>query len=174
MENQSIQTAIREGKYRYPGKITPKLIREACELVRNGRPPSVALSALGVSKQSQWNWKQWAETGECGPRYKDFLSKLEAAWSEWQSFVAGTLPNAVQKDSRMAVEVASRIMPDEYGRRDQVDVNVQLDAGPVLKAIAEAQQRLALQGITECEWREDAIEGTEARLPEGVHGPEKV
>jgi thiamine pyrophosphate-dependent acetolactate synthase large subunit-like protein len=55
----------------------------------------------------------------------------------------------------MAVEVAARIMPDEYGKRDQVDVNVQIDAGPVLKAIAEAQQRLALQGITEAEWRED-------------------
>jgi thiamine pyrophosphate-dependent acetolactate synthase large subunit-like protein len=71
----------------------------------------------------------------------------------------------------MAVEVASRIMPDEYGKRDSVDVNVQIDAGPVLKAIAEAQQRLALQGITEAEWREtNELQGP--RETEGVSAGE--
>jgi hypothetical protein len=173
-ENQSIQTAIRAGKYRYPGKVTPRFIREACELVRNGRPPKVALGALGVKQSAIWNWQHWAETGEKGPKYAQLWSEMAKAWDEWRSFVAGTLPKAVTSDSRMAVEVAARIMPDEYGKRDSVDVNVQIDAGPVLKAIAEAQQRLALQGITEAEWRGDAVEGTEARLPEGVHGPEEV
>ena len=172
-ENQSIQTAIREGKYRYPGKLTSRFKAEACALVRRGTPPKVALGALGVTKATIYNWEAWAESGEKGPKYADLFSGLAHSWSEWQAHVAGELPKAIAKDARMAVEVASRIMPDEYGKRDQVDVNVQLDAGPVLKAIAEAQQRLALQGITEAEWGEtNELQGpreTEGRT-EAEHG----
>jgi hypothetical protein len=138
--SESIQQAIRRGVYRYTGKLTPRLAREACDLVRQGRPPKVALNALGVSKQTIWNWEQWAKTGEKGEKYAALWSNLDTAWSEWQAFVAGQLPIAVTNDHRMCVEVASRIMPDDYGKRDTVDVNVGIDVGPVLKAIAAAQQ----------------------------------
>ena len=127
---------------RFTGKLTPRLREEACNAVRHGTPATVALKKLGLTPKTVWNWQQWAESGEKGPKYEQLFVALHQAWAEWQSHVAGQLPAAIQKDARMAVEVASRIMPDEYGRRDQVDVNVQIDAGPTLKLLAEAQQKM--------------------------------
>ena len=157
-ENQTIQQQIRQGSYTYTGKLTPRFRDEAAALVRCGTPPDTAIVSLGVTKATLLAWKRWADTGEHGTKYAELFSILAQSWEQWKAHVAGELPKAIAKDARMAVEVAARIMPDEYGKRDSVDVNVQIDAGPVLKAIAEAQQRLALQGITECEWREDELQ----------------
>lgn len=143
----AIQAAIREGRYRYPGKLTPRFQREACELVRRGTPPTVALGALGVVKQTIWNWKQWAKSGEYGEKYAALWTALEGAWEEWKAYVATHVPGAVEKDSRMAVEVASRVMPEEYGKKDAVTTTYEI--GPLLAQIAMAASRGELDNVTE-------------------------
>ena len=50
--------------------------------------------------------------------------------------------NLSAKDGRVCVDILGRRDNEHWGRRDTVDVNVQIDAGPTLKLLAEAQQKM--------------------------------
>ena len=126
--------------YKFPGKLTPQFRAHACELVRQGVPPRVALRRTGITRQSILNWERKRDEGDA--QYVALFCALDEAWADWQTYVAGHLPQHIANDARMCVEVAGRIMPDEYGKKDELQVSVQVDPGPVLQAIAAAQQKL--------------------------------
>jgi len=138
----------RIARYRYTGKLTPRLREEAAQLVRKGVPPDTAIVSLGVTKMTLWNWKQWAKSGEKGPRYEQLFTYLEEAWEEWKATVANQLPSAISRDPRMAVEVAGRIMPDEYGKKDEKAVTFEL--GPFLADLC----RKVSSGELDAQWQE--------------------
>jgi len=94
-----------------------------------------------------WNWKQWAKSGEKGPRYEQLFTYLEEAWEEWKATVASQLPNAITRDPKVAVEVAGRIMQDEYGKKEQ---QVTFELGPFLADLC----RKISSGELDAQWRE--------------------
>lgn len=156
-------------RHHYTGKLTPRLRESICRAVRNGTPARVAMRRHKLSQQTIANWENWAKTGEKGPKYTLFWCELEAAWAEWQSFVAGTLPQHVQRDGRVASDIASRIMPDDYGKVDTLNVTQLIEAGPILAQIAAAQRQIAEGSYIEGDWSleegKDAIQ--EPREAEG-------
>ncbi len=127
-------------RHKWTGKLTPQFKRHACELVQKGVPPRVALRRTGITPQCVWNWEKKRDEGV--PQYVALFSALDEAWAEWQAYVAGKLPEHVAKDARMCVEVAGRIMPDEYGKKDEATLTYEI--GP---ALAELMKQLNGQSV---------------------------
>jgi len=136
----------RIARYCYTGKLTPRLREEACELVRHGVPPKTALRRLGVSGKTVWNWEQRANSRE--EKYEQLFTKLQDAWEYWKASVALELPNAIARDPRMAVEIAGRVMQDEYGKKEEKAVTFEL--GPFLADLCKKVS----SGELDAQWRE--------------------
>jgi len=148
-------------RYRYQGKITPQFRKQACEIVRHGTPIRNALKALGAADSTVRTWESWANEEEEGGKHREFWRELQCAWDEWVSFVAMQGEKHVQKDGRTWRDTAAALMP-EYEKRDRLDVNVEIDASPTFKAIAEAQQKL-IAG----QWKvtEDTLSNNQSVVP---------
>ncbi len=128
-------------RYRYTGKLTTGLREAVCEAVRNGAPARVALRAFGLDDQTVRNWEKWAETGEKGTKYTEFARELGVAWNQWCAHVANLGPKQIERDARVWQGVAGALMP-EYAKHDELAINVQIEAGPILAQIAAAKQKL--------------------------------
>ena len=129
-------------RYRFTGKLTPSLRSAVCEAVRHGTPARTALKAFGLDDQTIRNWEKWAESKEKGSKYGEFSSELGRAWNEWVHYVASLGEKHIEKDARVWSTTIQALLPDEYGRKDELQVSVQVDPGPVLRAVMEAQQKL--------------------------------
>jgi hypothetical protein len=130
-------------RHRYKGKLTPMFREKAIDMVRRGAPPRTALKALGCTQQTIRNWEEWAETGEVGGgRYAAFLRELREAEQLGLVRVAENASRLTEKDGRVALDYLGRRDPDHWAKRDEVQVNVAVDPGPVLQAIVAAQQKL--------------------------------
>ncbi len=131
-------------KHRYKGKLTSSLQEKAVHLVKCGVPPKNALRALGVADTTIRLWKRNAETNEKGPKYRELFEALEMAEQQALADVANNARRLTEKDGRTALDYLSRRDSEHWSRTDRLEVDGTVDAGPVLKAIAEAQQRYVL------------------------------
>jgi hypothetical protein len=129
-------------RYKFTGKLTPQLRNEACDRVRRGSPPKWALRSLGLCTQTVQNWELWAKTGDKGPQYEELFRAMEIAESQYKDWLAQQGMRHVQRDGRTWMEAASRRMPEEFGRKDEVSISLQIEAGPILAQIAAAKQKL--------------------------------
>ena len=135
-------------KYRYKGKLTPKLRKAACELVEKGSPPKTAVVALGVGESTYRLWRDNAADENSDPKYKEFFWELAAAEQRCFSEVSCNASQATKRDGKVALDFLGRRDEEHWGRTDKLDVdmNFKLDASPTFKAMAEAQQKLLAGG----------------------------
>ena len=144
-------------RYRYTGKLTPKLRVAVCEAVRNGTPARTALKAFGLYPSTITAWQQYAESGEKGTKYVEFARELETAWNEWVQHVALLGGKHVEKDGRVWYQTIAALLP-EYSKKDTLDVNVEVSADAIFRMMAEAQQKV--------------LTGSYRFLPESLEEPE--
>jgi len=127
---------------RYKGKLNPLFREKAIALVRSGSPPRTALKSLGCSERTTRSWEEQGKDPENPTRFGLFYLELQAFEQEWLARIAANATKLSERDIRGAVDMLGRRDPDHWGRKDTVDVNVQIDAGPTLKLLAEAQQKM--------------------------------
>lgn len=124
-ENQNMEEKLTPKqlleKYRYKGKLNDKLHDAVVSHVVRGTPAKSALRMLGVADSTIRLWQGKAEEGE--KKYRELFDDLDSAWAQWQDRVAGYLPKHVEKDSRVCIDVAGRIMRDDYGKTEQIAVD---------------------------------------------------
>jgi len=139
-------------KYRYTGKLTPKLHEAAVYLATCGVPPRNALRALGIADATIRLWQHNAETGEKGPKYKALLDALDTAEQQSLADVANNARRLTEKDGRVAIDYLSRRDKDHWRKTDTLEVQGQIDVGPILARIAAAQRQIADGSYVNGDW----------------------
>jgi hypothetical protein len=129
-------------RHRYKGKLTPMFRERALAMVRAGSPPRTALRALGCSDRTIYQWEEDAQATENTSRFGIFRRELQACEQEWLASLSAKASNLAGRDGRVAVEMLGRRDPEHWSKHDDVSVNVQIEAGPILAQIAEARQKL--------------------------------
>lgn len=130
-------------KYHYTGKLTPQLQETAIDMVLSGTPKKTALRALGVKDSTIRLWQRHAETNEKGDKYGALFAALDTAEQQSLSKVASNAQRLTEKDGRVALDYLSRRDSEHWGRKDELNVNVNVAAEPIFAAMFQAQQKLA-------------------------------
>ena len=145
-------------RHRYKGKLTPMFRERAIAMVKGGSPPRTALRALGCSERTIYQWEEDAKATENVSRFGIFRRELQGAEQECISRVSAHATKLTEKDGRVALDYLGRRDPDHWGKKDTLDVNVEVSADGILRAIADAQQKV--------------LTGSYRFLPEGQDEPE--
>jgi len=145
-------------RHRYKGKLTPMFREKALDMVHQGAPPRTALRALGCADSTIRAWQSLAQTGEKDGKYALFWRDMADAEQETLSRVAANATKATDRDGKAALDYLGRRDPENWGKKDTLDVNVSMDLGPTFRAVAEAQQKL-VSGEYRLEEGENAIQG---------------
>ena len=142
---------------RFNGYLTPELQEKVCILIAKGTPPRVALRSTGVCDRTVYNWLQWGEEGK-DQIYVDLCRAMRQAEANYLVTIAGNTVKHAEKDGRVCVDILGRRDPEHWGKKDTLDVNVEVSADGIFRAIAEAQQKV--------------LTGSYRFLPEGSEEPE--
>ena len=129
-------------RHRYKGKLTPMFRERAIAMVKGGSPPRTALRALGCSERTIYQWEEDAQATENVSRFGIFRRELQAMEQLWLTRMAEHATNLSAKDGRVCVDVLGRRDSEHWGKKDTLDVNVEVSADGIFRAIAEAQQKV--------------------------------
>lgn len=133
-----------------PTSLTPKAQRQIVKAIKSGLTQKDAAKSAGVSDTTFYNWIERAKTGE--PLYVDFLDAITHAKEEAQATLAdyvmkaakggqklietkvttkpdGTVEESVTvkkmlPDWRAAIEILGRRHSDQWGRKDNLKVEL--------------------------------------------------
>ena len=129
-------------RHRYKGKLTPMFRERAIAMVKGGSPPRTALRALGVADSTIRLWENRAQTEDDSSKYAQLCRALLESEQECISQVSANATRLTSKDGRVALDYLGRRDPEHWGKKDTLDVNVEVSADGIFRAIAEAQQKV--------------------------------
>ena len=120
---------------RYITKISVELVDKICGVIASAVPMDTAAAYSGISKQTMYAWMRRArdlqtlnDTGYHGPWNEDetilldFAGKLDVAMAAWEVTALGRITEAAKDHWAAAGWLLERRKPDEYGRRQRLDV----------------------------------------------------
>ena len=118
-------------KSRRKNKLNEDLISEASRLVKAGLHLSHVAQALGISRQTFYNWLRKGEETQKGLEYR-FYEEITKAEAEAIARNVALIQKAAQEGNwQAAAWWLERKYPEEWGRKDRV--NVDTDEGIVIK-----------------------------------------
>jgi len=104
-----------------PSKLDPELTERICKLLEKGMPIRLTCGAVGITDACFYMWMQKGEAGRKG--YIDFFSRVEAAKAKAVELYLDRLNNYSENGSVYATTwFLERRCPDEFGRRDKIDM----------------------------------------------------
>jgi hypothetical protein len=139
-----------------PSKLTPQVQQQICQAVALGISPTSAAAYLGIGKSALLEWLQRGrdahpKRGKTSI-YADFVDAIEKAWAQDELRRMGRLEQAARggqvvaekivqyADGRTVTErqytrpewtadawVLERTRPDQYGRRDRLHMQLQIE-----------------------------------------------
>jgi hypothetical protein len=134
MKNQDNKTKLSPAelleRHRYKGKLTPMFRERAIAMVKGGSPPKTALKALGVADSTIRLWDMEPEDGV----HQVFKRELLGAEQLWLTRMAENATRLSERDGRVCVDILGRRDSEHWGRKDVVEVDI--DIGPKLAEIA--------------------------------------
>ncbi|MEP9408553.1 hypothetical protein ABKP09_19740 [Peribacillus frigoritolerans] len=114
-------------------KLTPELIGECYELLKEGHYAKTVYQYLGISEATWYRWLSEGELEEEGLR-KEFRETVKKAEMEAEIRNLKFIQEAAITDWKAAMTYLERKFPDRWGRRERVDANVThtgKDGGPI-------------------------------------------
>ena len=114
-------------------KLTPKLIEEAYELLKEGHYARTVSQYLGIPEGTWYRWLSEGEQEEEGLR-REFREAVKRAETEAEIRNVKFIQDAAITDWKAAMTYLERKFPDRWGRRERVDANVThtgKDGGPI-------------------------------------------
>lgn len=111
-------------------KLTPEMQDKICKAIADGNYIETACQLSGISKETYYRWIKYAE-GEEAPEwggdkeiYCNFYDAIKKAESEAEAFFLSQIKRAAPRSWQAAAWYCERKMPDKYGQRQRMDLNV--------------------------------------------------
>lgn len=112
------------------GKSTKKLteteeglerIEKFINYLRAGNYIETACRASGIAKKTFYNWMEKARNGD--PECTEIARRVDQAMALAETNMVGKVTDAADLDAKFALEWLSRIYPDRWGKKTQVDID---------------------------------------------------
>lgn len=103
-----------------PTDCTPKATELYCAAIRDGLSFRSAAADADVDPSTVENWVAWGKEGK--QPYAEFFRQREKAIADWERKRHFAMDDAGPQWTREAWRLERRL-PDEYGKRERVDVN---------------------------------------------------
>lgn len=118
-----------------PSKLTAETVDKLLSAIEEGQTYKVACGYAAICYQTLRNWIEQARDdidAENVTEYVVFLDMLSRAESAVERKAVNAWVSAFRDDYRAARDFLERRNPEEWGRRDTVDVNARVAVGVVL------------------------------------------
>lgn len=124
----------RTGGGTYQSKLTAELTAKLCEVIASAVPMDTAAAYVGISRQTMYSWMRAARDmqhhaeNNVGPWNEqeslllDFANGLDKAVAAWEVTALGRVTAAAAEHWQAAGWLLERRKPDEYGRRQRIDM----------------------------------------------------
>lgn len=89
--------------------------------IRSGLPRRLAAARAGIVKQTFYNWLDEGAKNPDGA-YGRFVADVDAAEAAFAADILEKWTGAIPDDWRAGMELLSRRLPDEYGKRERHEV----------------------------------------------------
>lgn len=110
-----------------PTKLTPELSQRVIDLVRVGNYVETAAAAVGVHRNSLFNWMERGRKDESGA-YFDFVNGVHQAQAEAEARTLAVVQRAGKEgDWQAATWILERRHPARYAQRLQLKVEQELE-----------------------------------------------
>lgn len=103
-------------------KLTKDFIEQADKLKRKGTSNADICRALGIREQTLYNW---LKDGGNTPNQKELFECLKKAEAEYKVSLREKIEKAGKKDWKALAWLLERLYPQEYGRVDRLQAEVQ-------------------------------------------------
>ena len=111
---------------KYNDKLTPELQNKFCEAIRKGHSIDGACGAVGIVKQTYYNWYEKGENAKSG-KHRDFYCAVEKAKSEATQLVEQVILNNIPYDPKDAKWWLTKRRPDIYADRTETKIQATVD-----------------------------------------------
>lgn len=114
-------------------KLTPELIEEAYELLKEGHYARTVLQYMGIGESTWYRWLSDGEQEEDGI-YREFWEAVKKAETEAEIRNVKLIQEAAKTDWKAGMTYLERKFPERWGRRERVDANLThtgKDGGPI-------------------------------------------
>lgn len=105
-----------------PTKFTDTVKKEILDALKMGvyRKDAAAYAGVSLSVFDDWSarGRKAIEAGLLDDEYAQFLAACELTTAKHKAYLVGKVTAAAAKDWRAAIELLSRMYPEEYGRKD--------------------------------------------------------
>ena len=108
-----------------PTKFSPELIDEICGYIQNGNSYITACKLCNICKTIFYDWKRLGNEGlEKGIQneYTDFVERIEKAEETYIAWLVQSVNLTAQVDGKLALDILSRKKPEEWGKKDKIDI----------------------------------------------------
>lgn len=157
-----------------PSKLTPALLTRLLELVRDGVPVDVAVTAVGVHRATFFGWakrgREARAKAECGEaldaearRYASFVDDLEAARAQAEATAVEVVRTAMSSSWQAATWYLERAHPQRWGRRraePDTPPDPEAESGDPAVQLAEHLQRLEPSARARLVWEATVAAGS--------------
>lgn len=100
---------------------------EMIRLARLGQCPTVAATNAGIHRSTLTRWRKRAdEDRKAGKRsaYVRFIEQLDQAHAQALGDLEQTIHSTAKQDWRAGAFILERRLPDQYGRKDQIRIQI--------------------------------------------------
>lgn len=121
-------------------KLTEERIKTASRLIELGNTVKNIYGALGISKQTWYNWLDKGKKAKSGI-YKKFYEEVEAAESRAEARFVTMISKAAEENWQAAAWWLERKYPERWGRKDKVDLSADKDGFKVVVEYVDKEKQ---------------------------------
>ena len=112
-------------------KLTEEKIQLASKLIGAGNTIQTIFGALGISKQTWYNWLNKGEKAKSGI-YRELWEEVQKAESRAETRYVTIIAQAAEENWQAAAWWLERKYPERWGRKDKVDLSADKDGFKVV------------------------------------------
>lgn len=112
-------------------KISKEKIELASKLIEAGNTIQTIFGALGISKQTWYNWLNKGEKAKSG-MYRELWEEVQKAESRAETRYVSIIAKAAPENWQAAAWWLERKYPERWGRKDKVDLSADKDGFKVV------------------------------------------
>lgn len=138
-----------------PTLLTEEKIKEICRYIENGNNYVNACRLSMIAEPTFYDWKKRGlEDIEKGKNtlFSQLIEEIRHAKATYKAWLIQNMNNSAQIDGKLALEILSRKYPDEFGKKEQIKMNIK-------SKITEHKIMERLELIRKCNYEELGLDG---------------
>lgn len=109
-----------------PCKLTPELQGEICQYIAGGNTFERACILVGIHRVTFMRWRNKGQIAKSG-KFCDFCNAVKRAEEQFKAHNIDLIQQAANKQWQAAAWLLERKYPEEFGRREKIEVSNKLD-----------------------------------------------